>query len=84
MQKYNGPIDRERTMKAMAWMLMLVLLTGDFAIAGNKDEQQACETVKKQIRAIEAKMRNGYSAAQGIRYDERLRELKKRRNKLCR
>ena len=29
-------------------------------------------------------MRNGYSAAQGIRFDERLRELKGKRYKLCR
>jgi hypothetical protein len=29
-------------------------------------------------------MRNGYSAAQGIRYDERLRELKEKRYQLCR
>ena len=47
-------------------------------------DRDACEAVKKQIRQIEARMRNGYSAAQGIRYDERLRKLKEKRYKVCR
>lgn len=29
-------------------------------------------------------MRNGYTAAQGIRYDARLRELRDKRYELCR
>ena len=33
---------------------------------------------------IESRMRQGYTAKQGIRFDERLRELKKKRYKLCR
>ena len=66
---------------------MTVIVFGLFAAplhAGDKDERAACEKVKKQIREIEAKMRNGYTASQGIRYDERLRKLKDRRYKLCR
>jgi hypothetical protein len=37
-----------------------------------------------KIRVIEAKMRDGYTAAQGIRYEARLRELKGKRYQLCR
>jgi uncharacterized membrane protein (DUF106 family) len=47
-------------------------------------DRDACEAVKKQIRQIEARMRNGYSAAQGIRYEERLRKLKEKRYEVCR
>lgn len=47
-------------------------------------DREACEAVKKQIREIEVRMRNGYSAAQGIRYEERLRKLKEKRYKVCR
>jgi hypothetical protein len=47
-------------------------------------DRAACEKVKQQIREIESRMRNGYSAAQGIRYQERLRKLKEKRYKLCR
>jgi hypothetical protein len=49
-----------------------------------KSDREACEEVKQQIREIESRMRNGYSAAQGIRYAERLRKLKEKRYKLCR
>ena len=45
--------------------------------------REECEEVKVKIRAIEAKMRRGYTAAQGIRYEEKLRELKEQRYKLC-
>ena len=47
-------------------------------------DRAACEKVKQQIREIEARMRNGYSAAQGIRLEARLRKLKQKRYKLCR
>jgi len=47
-------------------------------------DRAACEKVKQQIREIEARMRNGYSAAQGIRLEARLRKLKEKRYKLCR
>jgi hypothetical protein len=43
-----------------------------------------CAKVKEQIRTIEAKMRGGYTRAQGERFEARLRELKARRHKLCR
>lgn len=49
-----------------------------------KSDREACEEVKQQIREIESRMRNGYGAAQGIRYAERLRKLKEKRYKLCR
>ena len=71
-------------MQPAAWMLMLVTLVHVPAIAGGKDDKAACEKVKQQIRVIEARMREGYSAAQGIRYEERLRELRDKHYKLCR
>ena len=71
-------------MQPAVWMLMLVALIQLPAIAGDKDEEAACEKIKQQIRVIEARMREGYSAAQGIRYEERLRELRDKRYKLCR
>jgi hypothetical protein len=64
-------------------VLLLVLATLQ-SEANARDDEAACEKVKQQIRSIQTKMRNGYSAAQGIRYDERLRELKEKRYKLCR
>ena len=71
-------------MKPAAWMLMLLVLMQMPVQAGNDDNKATCEKIKQKIRLIESKMRDGYSAAQGIRYDARLRELKDQRYKLCR
>ena len=47
-------------------------------------DKAACERVKAEIRALQAKMRAGYSHAQGVRYADKLRKLKDRRYRLCR
>jgi hypothetical protein len=65
----------------MLLALLLAALTGS---ASEQKDKAACEKVKQQIRSIQTRMRNGYSAAEGIRLDERIRELKKKRYKLCR
>jgi len=71
-------------MKSTAWMLMLIVLILVPVHAGDTSDKDACEQVKKKIRVIESRMRDGYSAARGIRYEARLRELKEKRYKLCR
>ena len=65
-------------------MLFLFLFASSPLQADDKNDKAACEKVKRQIREIEARMRSGYSAAQGIRYEERLRGLKEKRYDLCR
>ena len=52
--------------------------------AHEPSKKSQCETIKQQIRRIEARMRQGYTAAQGVRLSERLRELRARRSKHCR
>ena len=71
-------------MKPAAWMLMLIISVLVPVHAGNGNDKGACEQVKKKIRVIESKMRDGYSASQGIRYEAQLRNLKEKRYKLCR
>ena len=71
-------------MRERLTLVLLAMLTMTSALATPQYDNAECQKVKQQIRAIEARMRNGYSAAQGIRYDERLRELKKKRYKVCR
>jgi len=43
-----------------------------------------CEKTKEKIRSIQARMRQGYSASQGARMEADLRNLRKRRSKVCR
>ena len=71
-------------MRASAWLLLLAVLMQAPAYAGHKSDKAACEKVKEKIRVIEARMRDGYSAAQGIRFEAQLRQLKDKRYKLCR
>lgn len=49
-----------------------------------KSSKEKCEEVKQKIRKIESKMRQGYSAKEGIRLDEELRRLREIRWKTCR
>ena len=62
---------------------MVTLMFGT-ATGHPTDRRAECKKVKEKIRQIESRMRQGYSARQGIRYDERLRELKRKRSKYCR
>ena len=71
-------------MKGLSIGVMLVMLTqSQIGMTAPRDKDE-CEKVKNQIRTVQAKMRNGYTAAQGIRYEERLRRLKEKRYKVCR
>ncbi len=47
-------------------------------------KKKACIDVKQKIRKLQSRMRAGYSASQGIRLEERLRELKRIRYRVCR
>ena len=71
-------------MKTPPMMLALAILTLPLASASAPKDKAKCDEVKDQIRAIEAKMRRGYTAAQGIRYEERLKRLKDKRYEVCR
>ena len=54
------------------------------ADAHDCNKRDRCEAIKEKIRNVESRMRQGYSAAQGIRLDERLRKLREQRRKACR
>ena len=67
------------------WIVAPVLLV--LAAQGHATHDRdalACDEVKQAIREIEARMRAGYTRAQGERYEARLRKLKLKRSMLCR
>jgi hypothetical protein len=45
---------------------------------------QRCEQAKQKIRKIHSKMRQGYTAKQGVRLEEELRRQREKRSKNCR
>lgn len=65
-------------------MLLLGLLVSAATHARPEYDKRACTEVKEKIRIIEAKMRAGYTRAQGEKYEAKLRELKRKRSKVCR
>ena len=69
-----------RVLFLVAW----VLFAAPDVSSRSTDDEAACAEVKEEIREIEAKMRAGYTRAQGERYEARLRKLKSKRSKLCR
>lgn len=71
-------------MNRRVWMLLLIFLCVSAAEAGSKQDEAACAEVKEKIRNIQSRMRAGYTRAQGEKYEQRLRELRAKRFKLCR
>lgn len=66
-------------------LIVAALATGLlFPIAADGKDENECRKVKAQIRKLEARMRRPYTAAQGVRFDERMRELKEKRYRVCR
>jgi len=67
---------------------LLCLLVAPFVTSAaadcDRDCDHQCRKIDQDIRKIEARMRRPYTATQGVRFDERLRELKRRRYKYCR
>ena len=72
-------------MKLTAITLILSLLISAAPSFGHDPcDKTDCAAVKAKIRTIEAKMRSGYSHAQGERYERQLRELRDKRYRICR
>ena len=65
-------------------LALIVLQPTEIAVAQNGQSKDKCERTKQKIAKIHSKMRQGYTASQGVRMDEELRRLKKLRSKYCR
>lgn len=71
----------------MRWLaaLLLYLVYSAMALPSPTDERDLkCAETREKIRKIEAKMRQGYTARQGVRMQEELRSLREKRRRLCR
>ena len=66
-------------------LVLLCSIAMSPTVAGKtRCEKLACEEVKADIREVQARMRAGYTAAEGVRLDAKLRRLRSKRAKLCR
>lgn len=71
-------------MKGITLLLLAAAVLAFPARAHDKAAAAECAEIKAKIRAIESRMRAGYTAAQGRKLEERLRKLKAKRFKVCR
>ena len=65
-------------------LIALLLLYSHDVTADDRRREAECRKIAEKIRQLEARMRRPYSAAQGVRYDERLRALREKRYRQCR
>ncbi|MEM8816969.1 MAG: hypothetical protein AAGE85_14170 [Pseudomonadota bacterium] len=72
-----------RPLPYLLLLLSFTVLAPTIAVA-DRDRDRQCRKIDETIRKIEARMRRPYTAAQGVRFDERLRELKRKRYEDCR
>ena len=70
--------------KFICAIAIMFICSGPHATAASKCNKEECQKVKADIREIQAKMRSGYTAAQGNRYEARLRKLRDKRSRICR
>jgi F0F1-type ATP synthase membrane subunit b/b' len=67
----------------LAFLLCLVFATKAAPSATDEREVKCAET-REKIRRIESKMRQGYTAKQGIKMQDELRSLRELRKRICR
>jgi hypothetical protein len=82
--RYNQDSIEEYAMYTRLIAALTLLVLAPQGAAKPDCDALACAEVKQAIREVEARMRAGYSRAQGERYEARLRKLKVKRSKLCR
>jgi hypothetical protein len=64
---------------------MLYLLYSATAVPAPMDERELkCAETREKIRKIESKMRQGYTAKQGVKMQDELRSLRVLRKRICR
>jgi F0F1-type ATP synthase membrane subunit b/b' len=64
---------------------LLCLLFAAKAVPSAMDEREIkCAETREKIRRIESKMRQGYTAKQGIKMQDELRSLRELRKRICR
>ena len=70
--------------KPLPLALTLLALAVAAPAADRRDRERECAVVKEKIRDVQKRLRRGYRAAEGVRLNGKLLELRKKRAKVCR
>jgi hypothetical protein len=76
-------LSRAETMQYLAALFIWALGAANGPSA-TEERRQECAETKAKIRKIESKMRQGYTAKQGVRMEDELRRLREKRSRVCR
>lgn len=70
----------------MRWIALAILIPmwTTASPAADKSRELRCEEIRQRIETLYAKMRSGYSRAQGEKMEAELRKLRALRRKACR
>jgi hypothetical protein len=71
-------------MRLLAALFIYALHVAASDASTDEDRNTECIETKAKIRKIESRMRQGYTAKQGVRMVDELRRLRERRKRLCR
>ena len=71
-------------MQLLAALFMFLLNAAASGAPPDDNREAECAETKAKIRKIEARMRQGYTAKQGMRMEDELRRLRERRKRVCR
>ena len=71
-------------MRLLAAIFIYALNAAAAHASTDDDRETECVETKAKIRKIESRMRQGYTAKQGVRMEDELRRLRERRKRLCR
>jgi hypothetical protein len=74
--------DKRSTMHITIYVAIGVLLSLARPLQAHESESE-CEKIKLKIAKIESRMRQPYTAAAGVRMEDRLRELRRKRKEHC-
>ena len=71
-------------MRLLAALFVYLLHTAAAGAPADDEKKAECAETKSKIRKIESRMRQGYTAKQGMKMEDELRRLRERRKNICR
>ncbi len=71
-------------MKYAILIAVCTVMLAPIADAHDKRSEVECEKTKQKIKKLESRMRQGYTRAQGEKWNDQLRALRAIRSKQCR
>ena len=74
-----------RYQSGLCTALLMLAIVGTREVAAHDGwTEKDCEKTRQKIEKLESKMRQGYSASQGVKMADELRRLRRLRSKQCR